>query len=322
MRCKLKCEGGFLYNQSNGGLDLIVNRKEFASFERQLEIVEKRGLELPDDNALEEFLHRNSYYRFSGYMRYFQVAPSNGDENFRPGASFAEIKDIYELDAQLRTFLIHGLQKIETSARAAFAHSEAEIHSPYENYFAIGAYSEPPRQHELPTEDIILSELERSKEPFILKFRAEDTNTHTWAKDVPVWAAVETFSFGTLSKAISYREDQMKLYDSCCSILNANRDDLSKQLRAFTQIRNRCAHHSRLWNISTTDQPSVQPKIKRDAKKALGGQYEPNSVFAVIVAMDNYLTRAKIQTNFLAEFLELVEENHRYLLGITKPYKA
>ena len=40
-------------------------------------------------------------------------------------------------------------------------------------------------------------------------------------------------------------------------------------------------------------------KIKRDAKKTLGGQYESNPVFTAIVAMDSFLSRAKIQSNFL-----------------------
>ncbi|WP_143063470.1 Abi family protein [Corynebacterium cystitidis] len=299
-----------------------MTRKEFASFERQIGIVDERGLSIVESDEPEGFLRQNSYYRFSGYMRYFQVAPSKGDENFRSGTTFSEIREIYELDAQLRTLILDGLQKIEISARTAFAHSEAEIHTPYAAYLEVGAYSQPPRPNETPTEDIILSELERSKEPFILRHRSEGETGASWANNVPVWAAVETFSFGTLSKAVTYRDDDMRVYKSCCSILNANNQDLSKQLRAFAHLRNRCAHYSRLWNISTTDQPSVLPKVRKKAKRALGGQYEPNSVFAVIVAMDNYLARANIQTSFLDEFFEVARVNNSYLRGITNPHKA
>ena len=45
------------------------------------------------------------------------------------------------------------------------------------------------------------------------KYRKDAMGTGSaWLKDVPVWVAVETFSLGTLSKAITYRNDGGHVY--------------------------------------------------------------------------------------------------------------
>lgn len=150
-------------------------------------------------------------------MRYFQVAPSHGNEDFEPNTHWGDIVEIYNLDVQLRALLFEGIHLAEISARTAFAYSEANIHSPYEEYLATDAYKRPPNPTIKATNELILSELHRSREPYIAKFRKGCTDgNQLWTDDVPVWAAVETLSLGTLSKAISFRNDGNAVYQGTC----------------------------------------------------------------------------------------------------------
>ena len=201
--------------------------KPFASIEQQVEILRGRGLELPDEGAVKNVLTRNSYYRLSGYMRYFQVAPSAGNENFHAGTRWEDILEIYDLDLRLRAFLLEGLQLAEIALRTAFANSEATAHSPYKNYLCSDSYKSPPNPRITPTDEIIESELRRSKELFMQKFRSKASTSDDWLPNVPVWGAVEVLSFGTLAKAISYRNDENCVYSMVCECLGVGKGQLA-----------------------------------------------------------------------------------------------
>ena len=305
----------------------MTTQKPFASFDDQINRMKNRGLILPDDGTVEQFLKRNSYYRFSGYMRYFQLAPGKGDENFRQGTKWEDIVTIYELDVSLRSYLLAGLQIAEIATRTAFAHCEAENHSPYGHYLNKNSYVEPKRSNKKPkrskqisTEKIIRSELDRSKEPFIKRYRPQNTNGTQWMDNVPVWAAVEVLSFGTLSKAIAYQNDDQGLYKAMCSILGVQKEHLAPQLRSFTHARNRCAHFSRIWNCFIQNQPKVSSSVKKRAIK-LVGEYNDNSMLSILVALDDFLFKTNAKTNFLEGYIELTADSRLFQKGIAKPYK-
>ena len=44
-----------------------MSDKEFKTVEQQIMILEQRGLHIPDRTVAADFLHRNNYYRVSGY---------------------------------------------------------------------------------------------------------------------------------------------------------------------------------------------------------------------------------------------------------------
>ena len=125
--------------------------------------------------------------------------------------------------------------------RERLSHTAKRIsHSPYEEYLATDAYKRPPNPTIKATNELILSELHRSREPYIAKFRKGCTDVNQlWTDDVPVWAAVETLSLGTLSKAISFRNDGNAVYQGTCKALGVGQPYLSPQLRSFTFIRNK-----------------------------------------------------------------------------------
>lgn len=295
-------------------------RKPYLSVQEQVDKIADRGLRIPSREVAAEFLQRNNYYRFSGYMRYFQVDPAAGKEEFVSGAAWNDIVQLYELDARLRSFLLDGIQLAEIATRTAFALSEGEIHGAYEKFLGNNAYKLPKNPAVKPTRQLIASELERSKEPFLGKYRRDaDGDGSGWLNDVPVWAAVEAFSLGTLSKAITFRNDGGAVYGRACSILGVGKPYLASQLRSFTFVRNKCAHSARLWNSFVLDQPSVPAGVKSRAERIVDERYGSNSVLAVIVALDNFLFRTRLRKGFLDDYLELTASNPSFSRGIAHP---
>ena len=309
--------GGLCYSEA------MNRRKKFLSIEEQVSLIQRRGLILPSEKSAKNFLERQNYYRFSGYMRYFQEDLAGDEARFYPDTQWDEIVNIYRLDVELRSFLLRGLQEAELAARTAFALSEGEIHSPYEEYLQPTAYRRPPNPAMTPTHHLIISELKRSKEPYLHKYRKDSgSDTERWIYDVPIWVAVEALSFGTLSKAISFRNDDNQVYAKTCSILGVKKQYLTRQLRSFTFVRNKCAHSARLWNSFVLDQPSVSNATKRRAEGVLGQNYGENSLLAVIVALDNFLFLTNSWVGFLDEYMELVERNPAFHQGIANPHHS
>jgi abortive infection bacteriophage resistance protein len=80
-----------------------------------------------------------------------------------------------------------------------------------------------------------------------------------YSSDLPIWIAIELWDFRMLSTFLS----GMKVADQDTIAAKYNiprRELLTSWMRAINHIRNICAHHSRLWNCSPSDQPKP-PKV-------------------------------------------------------------
>jgi abortive infection bacteriophage resistance protein len=161
-----------------------------------------RGLIIKDESACADFLAVTSYYQFSGYARYFQKAPHLGDNNFRPGSTFDEIRAVYDADEALRTALFRPLTKIELMLRSHVARVIADEYGGYGRYMEEDFYTD---RHDCErTVESCLRDIDRSRDRHILHYR-DDDGDRTGYSALPVWSAVEAWSFGTLSKVIERR---------------------------------------------------------------------------------------------------------------------
>lgn len=178
------------------------NRKPWISYDEQIDLLRRRGMVIDDvDTALEE-LRMVGYYRLSGYWRFFQQDPAFGDNRFREGTRFTEIASLYQADERLREQCGMAVAEVEVALRTSFAHVFAERHGPYGAYLDADTYTRPPA-HQVPVDEAIRADLDRARQPFVVRHRADGY------RDLPVWAAVDVLSFGTLSKAIDFiRDDQ------------------------------------------------------------------------------------------------------------------
>lgn len=288
--------------------------KPSLSFGEQVALLVERELAVPDPAACEAFFSSNSYYRFSGYARYFQQAPHLGDDTFVPGATFDCIRAIYDADAALRAALVGPLAAVEVLLRAQTAHVIAETHGPYGHYLDEGYYSDAGSGDS--TVDACLRDIRRSKERHILRF----TGSHAASEDLgelPVWSAVESWSFGTLSKCIE-RGAKGTLQDSIAASLGIAKAGFAYRVRTLVYLRNRCAHHSRLWNHSIVDAGPTPNNVRAKAKR-LAGQFEPRSLLDALASLDDILTRTRIGDPLLPELAATYPKGSDFWNGLVKP---
>lgn len=290
-------------------------RKSWKSWQGQVDLLRERGLDIDDDAAL-RVLGQVSYYRLSGYARYFQQGAELGGNDFIPGSKFVSIKEIYDLDERIREIVSARLAKVEVLLRSQYAYAMGESTDPYEGFLDEGSFvsaGEGPSVVEACRRD-----LDRSKEPFIVHFRrAGDVDPY---RDMPVWAAVEAFSFGTLSKCIE-RARGDAVIDQINQSTKVTKEGLASRIRAFVYLRNRCAHHARLWNHSVLDAGATPNNVRRKAKRRFGN-FEPRSVMDVLVSLDDFLSRSGLEDGFLDVVEKELNDSRLYRNGLLWPRAA
>jgi len=180
--------------------------KPQLSYDKQADLLARRGLTIDDRKECMDFLSTVSYYRLSGYFRYWQRDPAKGDNRFHRGSSFKVIRDLYVAEQHLKALCERVLWPVEILLRTRFAHSYAERFGAY-GAFNIGeGFTRPLEERGKRVEEYALRDLDRSKEAFVAHYRENFTAGDPTARDpydqMPIWAAVEAFSFGTLSRLI------------------------------------------------------------------------------------------------------------------------
>ncbi|MET0435162.1 MAG: Abi family protein [Cellulomonas sp.] len=278
----------------------------------QVELLIGRGLLVDDEARCEAFLRSNNYYRFSGYARYFQRAPHLGDDAFLPGSAFEQIRVVHEADEDLRTTLARPLARVELLLRTHTARVIAEQHGPYGRFLDEDFYTDVGNAE--PTIAACLRDIDRSKDRHILRFRTDRSARYA---GLPVWSAVEAWSFGTLSKAIE-RGAGGTLAEAVASSVGAARAGFAYRVRALVYLRNRCAHHGRLWHHSVLDAGPTPNNVRGRAKR-LAGQFEPRSVLDVIASLDDLVVRGEVVEPTLPALVDRYDRASTFWSGIARP---
>src|SRR5262249_54035384 len=111
-----------------------------------------------------------------------------------------------------------------------------------------------PKEH-TETLNKIDAELQKSKEVFIKEHKQKYTSD---TRRPPAWKTLEVASLGNLSKLYGNLKPSINSNDLIAKELGTvNHTYLPSWLQSIVQIRNICAHHSRLWNKKLPGRPKL-----------------------------------------------------------------
>lgn len=207
----------------------------------QIAQLQQRGLLINDLPLAGHFLSNVSYYRLAGY--WWPLQDDKVNHTFRAAATFEQVIDLYNFDRELRAIVFDAIERIEIAVRTMLIYEISHEHDPwwFENS---GLFS----NQQLFTDHlaIIDKELANSREVFIREHYAK---YNTDMRRPPAWKTLELLSLGHISKIYGNLNSSVKSSDRIARKLNLpNQIYFRTWLQAITQIRNLCAHHSRLWN--------------------------------------------------------------------------
>lgn len=248
--------------------------KSHKSYQQQLDLLKKRGMLIGDEQWAIKKLKQVGYYRLSGYWyryrepnfyipftsnsHFISYPPHLGKipkrrNRFHPGTTFEKIYSLYLFDCELKILLFDGIARIETYMRAIISYTIGEVDPlGYRNQNLIDNYHLARSNNKKSNFEIWLEKVDDSIE------NSKDDCIH-WNKEnyegIPIWAVTEIWDFGTLSKYYGMLKDDYKLM-ICRAIFNDNRQanthkkNMKGALQHLNIIRNKCAHHARIWNNS------------------------------------------------------------------------
>lgn len=217
--------------------------KEPLKIPQQIKQLQKRGLHISNIKLAEKYLANISYYRLG---EYWYVMQSNKEAHiFKPNSKFKNVVSLYNFDSELRLLIFSIIEKIEISLRTKLIYYLSHEINPW--WFC--------------NSDVFIDSLQFSRtlskiEEEITRARSKDvTIKHHFKKHKddlrfpPAWKTLEQVSFGNLSKLYGNLKHTIKSKDIIAKDFGAvNHTYLPSWLQSIAQIRNFCAHHSRLWN--------------------------------------------------------------------------
>jgi abortive infection bacteriophage resistance protein len=210
--------------------------KASKTINEQIELLRSRGMIITDQSEAQHYLAHLNYYRISSYWLPFE--DNHQTHHFRPNTNFKDILNLYIFDRELRLLVLGAIERIEVSWRSQWAYEMAQkygSHSYMDDNLAMN------KNHWQTNFDELIKEINRSQEIFIKHYLNKYNNPPL----PPIWAVCEVMSMGLLSrwyknlKPMAVRKSISKKYQLDNKILASFMYHLS-------EVRNVCAHHSRL----------------------------------------------------------------------------
>lgn len=287
-----------------------------------------QGFIMPGPISAEEelALGRVVFHFLMGYARNYRK---------RFGAtSLGELLEIYSLDQQVSLKVFEGVQTVERRLRQCYVETYVAQFSPYGDYLRDESY----RALVLGEQSVavqIRKQILRSSETYIQ--RKADVVCQKWgttrkelaqAKDadrqiealieLPIWATIDWWSFGTLAKAISSFKgpnatpaDQVFLWRDVAKQTGISQRIFTGQLEGITVLRNLVGHHNRLWmrpSVSTPKFPNIYARENRST--------HTKAMYVPMLTLASFLEGMGHGRGFKDELDELLAKNPRYAEGI------
>lgn len=288
--------------------------KPWRSYKEQLQLLQARGLLVDNPAMALDYLERIGYYRLSGYwypLRAIDQAASNiqgkavRSDQFMPGSRFEDVIRLYVFDKKLRLLALDALERIEMAVRVDVSHLLGQRNPlAYQDpSFLHGNFSKKQIEKG-PDAGKTLHQIWLGKYQSLLqRARKEAFVVHHQQQygALPIWAAIEVWDFGLLSKlfaGMQYADQQMiaGLYGA------PDGKTFAKWLRSLNFIRNVSAHHGRLWNINVVE---LSP-VPKNWPESLGNNTRPFFYFCL---MQQLLHVICPNSTWWARFQQLLTED-------------
>lgn len=231
----------------------MIYDKPPITIDAQIQRLQDRGLLFDNIELAKKYFSHISYYRLAGY--WWPMYANKETHVFKPESRFNDVIALYNFDHKLRMLIFDVIEKIEISLRTKLIYHLSHEYDPW--WFEERSIFNDT-QSLTQTLFKIQEEVERSKDIFIKEHKKKYKEDKRFP---PVWKTLELTSFGSLSRLYGNLKNDVKSKDIIAQELGAvNHTYLPSWLQSIAQIRNFCAHHSRLWNKNLPGTVKLLPK--------------------------------------------------------------
>ncbi len=263
---------------------------EAMDISAQLDNLKRNNLIIKDEEEAARILQHISYYRLiKAYGPSFKDMETG---KYLDNTTFNQIYRVYEFDDELRHLLVPYLQKIEITFRC-------QITNHFCVKYGVLGYLEKDNFDENALFNDLSNKIERNisqakDSPIIKNFR----NNYADGK-VPLYAAIEVFTFGTLASFYSSmkKEDRKVIADM---YENVKENYLNSWILSISYVRNLCFHFNRLYKKTLMKKPTLY--------KRQDGDVDNTKLFSVLCCMRYLLKDSGEWPGFVNALADLLDE--------------
>lgn len=210
---------------------------------------------------------------------------------------------LYCFDGELKILLFDDIEKIEISLRTKLIyHLSHEINPWWFQNFDLFIDSKAL----VKTLANLEEELARCKDESIKRHNNKHKDDLRFP---PAWKSLEQTSFGALSKLYGNLKHTVKSKDIIAQEFGAvNHTYLPSCLQCIAQIRNYCAHHSRLWNRNLPGNPKLLSAPPNDWVADVPKQHEFQKLYVHLCIMKYLLNIIQPENSFTEKLSRLFEK--------------
>jgi abortive infection bacteriophage resistance protein len=260
--------------------------------EQQADLVLSRGM-IADRAELISRLRVVGYYRLSAYCHPFKQP----DNNFHAGTQFGVVWSRYRFDRHLRLAVMDAIERVEVATRSVLITELAMVRGAFAHLDPQSFPSDRDGKHAKLANDR-RDAAAKSREVFVDHFKAR----YDEFPNLPIWAAAETMSFGTL--LTMYRISSREARNTTARSLGQPEPVFASWLHTMNYVRNICAHHARLWNRELAIKPMIPHDRRWHGEPPVGN----NRVFAVLTLLHQLLLKAAPGTGWRTRLFSLFDE--------------
>ncbi|MGP1393400.1 MAG: Abi family protein [Candidatus Cryptobacteroides sp.] len=236
--------------------------KPALTYQQQIDLLKSRNLLIDDEARVKRPLTNVSYYRLSAYMVPFRKAASDGTltDEFCTGTSWDDVYALYKFDRKLRLLVFDAIERIEIALRTQLIY---QLSHKYGSHWQNNAAILKPARFNPKTgktydvyKDIqhhINEQLTSNQKAQFIKHYLD---TYDNPPTPPSWMSVELLYFSELSKICQNLVSRSDRTDISNAFKVKDEKTFCSWLHSINYIRNICAHHARLWNITLDITPS------------------------------------------------------------------
>ena len=260
------------------------------TIDEQVENLKSIGLIVEDEEYAKRILKDISYFRL---IKAYSLTLKSKNGIYEENVSFEQLVELYRFNAKFRQIIFPEIEKVEINVRCRVANYFAE------HYGVLGYLEEDnfvnSKYHQSFIDDIEEEIRRNSKAPFVKNFR----ENYEGGK-LPIYALVEVFSFGTLSKFYKNMKNSDKKV--VAKSFDVGYTYLESWLESISYVRNICAHYGRLYNAKLSKTPML---YKEYSEIGIGN----NRIFGVLLCLKQLLKKDSYWNTFVDK-IELLFEKY------------
>lgn len=294
----------------------LLHQKPFLEYDRQIEYLKSKGLQISNSEYAISILQKISYYSLiNGYKDIFKNQQTH---DFINGTTFENIYTLYLFDADLREFFLKYILIVEANIKSSISYHFTKL---YGNGIA---YYQDKFNYDYGNNEKDIKKLFYKMDCKIHgKFRSPQVSYYmNTYHDVPLWVLNTDLTLGEIATMYRYLKGHCKT-QVCNDFHHMKRNELGKMLIVLTKFRNICAHGNRLFNFHIQDAilDSIVHKELHIPQKAGMYQYGKNDLFSAVISLKHILSKEDFQAFFcsLKDTLLKYKPNAAILLAMGFP---